>query len=146
MLKSTLGQSGFDNGDLEDKKIQADGGKGRDNSNVFHIYSSPEDFKNAGIFNGGLDIGVDPTQLSVNFNSEENLVERMKSPFSQIPLNLGPNAPNGNFYDQSHSAPQGFGMVNELNSKMHLEQHDEGIQSTFSATLSPQIQQNECFV
>jgi hypothetical protein len=28
---------------------------------VFHIYSSPEDFKNAGIFNGGLDIGVDPT-------------------------------------------------------------------------------------
>jgi hypothetical protein len=60
----------------------------------------------------------------------------MKSPFSQIPLNLGPNMPNGSFYDQSHSAPQGFGMVNELNSKMHLEQHDEGIQSTFSTTMS----------
>lgn len=99
MLKSTLAQSAFDNADLEDKKIQVDGVKGGDNNNVFHIYSSPEDFKNAGIFNGGLDIGVDPTQLSVNFNSEENLVERMKSPFLQIALNLGINAPNGSFYD-----------------------------------------------
>lgn len=57
MLK---GHPSFEGADLEDKKI-SEMGKDRDNSNVFHIYSSPEDFKNAGIFNGGLDIGVDPT-------------------------------------------------------------------------------------
>lgn len=46
------------------------------------MYRCADDFKQAGIFKGGLDVGVDPNLLQVNLNSEENLLERMKSPFS----------------------------------------------------------------
>jgi hypothetical protein len=51
--------------DIEDSKamLQQEGSEQGSNiqSNVFQIYSSPESFESAGIFNGGLDIGVDPT-------------------------------------------------------------------------------------
>lgn len=59
MLQQNL--TSFENEETEEKKLLTEKSKTRDNSNVFHIYRSPEDFKNAGIFNGGLDIGVDPT-------------------------------------------------------------------------------------
>ena len=53
-----------------------------DHTNVFHYYNSSEAFNDAGIFKDGFDIGVDLSFLSVNINSEENLCERMKSPYA----------------------------------------------------------------
>ena len=38
---------------------------------VFNIYSSSENFAKSGIFNGGLDVGIDPMRLSVDFNIKE---------------------------------------------------------------------------
>ena len=38
---------------------------------VFNIYSSKENFSQAGLFNGGLDVGIDPMRLSVDFNIKE---------------------------------------------------------------------------
>jgi len=60
MLKSSLMPQHFESGDSEDNKSQ-EPSKMKNHSNVFHVYSSNEDFKHAGIFKGGLDIGVDPT-------------------------------------------------------------------------------------
>jgi hypothetical protein len=71
----------YERSDSEEMK-SLDPSRLKNHGNVFNVYSSPEDFKHAGIFKGGLDIGVDPNQLSINVNSEENLLERMKSPFS----------------------------------------------------------------
>ena len=38
---------------------------------VFKIYRNQDQLRNSGIFNGGLDIGIDPMQLSVDFNIKE---------------------------------------------------------------------------
>ena len=38
---------------------------------VFQIYRNQEQLRNSGILNGGLDIGMDPMQLSVDFNQKE---------------------------------------------------------------------------
>ena len=38
---------------------------------VFNIYSSKENFAKSGVFNGGLDVGIDPMRLSVDFNIKE---------------------------------------------------------------------------
>lgn len=50
----------YDRSDSEEMK-SLDLSRARNHSSVFQVYSSPEDFKHAGIFKGGLDIGVDPT-------------------------------------------------------------------------------------
>lgn len=61
MLKSPLMSKGLhDRSDSEEMK-SLDLSKSKNHSNVFHVYSSPQDFEHAGIFKGGLDIGVDPT-------------------------------------------------------------------------------------
>lgn len=82
MLKSPMMSHGhYERSDSEEMK-QLEPSRLKNHGNVFNVYSSNEDFKHAGIFKGGLDIGVDPTHLSISLNSEENLLERMKSPFS----------------------------------------------------------------
>jgi hypothetical protein len=61
MLKSSaIGKGSYDRSDSEEIK-SLDPSKSKNHSNVFHVYSSPQDFDHAGIFKGGLDIGVDPT-------------------------------------------------------------------------------------
>jgi len=59
---------------------------------VFKIYRNQEELRNSGIFNGGLDIGIDPMQLSVDFNIKENLADRLKSPYPASLSSLPPEA------------------------------------------------------
>jgi hypothetical protein len=49
----------FESGDEDSKSLELN--KVKNHTNVFHVYSSVDDLKCAGIFKGGLDIGVDPT-------------------------------------------------------------------------------------
>lgn len=124
MLKSPM-SGHYERSDSEEMK-SLDPSRARNHSNVFCVYSSPDDFKHAGIFRGGLDIGVDPTQLSVNLNSEENLLERMKSPFSQIPMSTSGQLPvNASLFD--HMGVSG-------------RHEEEGL------ALNAPTLQNECFV
>ena len=66
------------------QKVQRQGQSNQDGSNyeeegkdlshllqVFKIYRNQDELRNSGIFNGGLDIGIDPMQLSVDFNIKE---------------------------------------------------------------------------
>lgn len=59
MLKSSMIPGHFESGDEDSKSLELN--KVKNHTNVFHVYSSVDDLKCAGIFKGGLDIGVDPT-------------------------------------------------------------------------------------
>ena len=39
--------------------------------NVFSIYRSKESFTESGFFNGGLDTGIEPSLLAVDFDTKE---------------------------------------------------------------------------
>ena len=41
------------------------------NLQVLNIYANKDNFAKSGIFNGGLDVGIDPMRLSVDFNIKE---------------------------------------------------------------------------
>lgn len=79
---SAMAQARFESDEGEEAKTQSERSSAKNNGNVFQAYRCADDFKQAGIFKGGLDVGIDPNLLQVNLNSEENLLERLKSPFS----------------------------------------------------------------
>ena len=95
---NSMPQARFESEDCEELKLNSEHSTSKNHGNVFQVYRGADDFKHAGIFKGGLDVGVDPNLLSVNLNSEENLLERMKSPFSS-PLNLGQTVSSRNQLD-----------------------------------------------
>ena len=37
--------------------------------------------RQSGLHNGGIDMGMDLTQLAISFESKENLVDKLKSPY-----------------------------------------------------------------
>ena len=41
------------------------------NQQVLSIYANKENFSKSGVFQGGLDVGIDPMRLSVDFNIKE---------------------------------------------------------------------------
>lgn len=48
---------------------------------MFKIYAGSDQINKSGLQNGGLDIGIDLTRLSISFESKENLLDKLKSPF-----------------------------------------------------------------
>jgi hypothetical protein len=60
---------------------------------VLNIYANKDNFAKSGIFNGGLDVGIDPMRLSVDFNIKENLTDRLKSPYPSTNSVLPPDTP-----------------------------------------------------
>jgi len=60
---------------------------------VFNIYKSRENFEASGFFNGGLDTGVEPSLLAVEFETKENLADRLMTPFPTTSNVLPPSEP-----------------------------------------------------
>jgi len=59
---------------------------------VFNIYKSKENFQASGFFNGGLDTGIEPSLLAVEFDTKENLADRLMTPFPTTSSVLPPKA------------------------------------------------------
>ena len=61
-----MGQSLMSQGNNDESEVQ-----NQQILQVFNIYQSKENFAKSGVFNGGLDVGIDPMRLSVDFNIKE---------------------------------------------------------------------------
>ena len=60
---------------------------------VFHVYKNKKNFTESGFFNGGLDTGVEPSLLAVEFDTKENLADRLMNPFPMTSKVLPPDVP-----------------------------------------------------
>ena len=60
---------------------------------VFHVYKNKKNFTESGFFNGGLDTGVEPSLLAVEFDTKENLADRLMNPFPMTSKVLPPEVP-----------------------------------------------------
>lgn len=60
---------------------------------VFNIYKNKENFNASGFFNGGLDTGIEPSLLAVEFDTKEKISDRLMTPFPTTSTVLPPDAP-----------------------------------------------------
>lgn len=57
------------------------------------MYKSKKNFNESGFFNGGLDTGIEPSLLAVEFDTKENLADRLMNPFPMSSKVLPPEVP-----------------------------------------------------